>query len=60
MEEFYRLYARLIPTDSITEVRVREAKDFSESELLAVINSGRSEADEVESGATSSESDEVH
>lgn len=36
MTEFYRIYARLIPTESISEVTFRDATELSESELLAI------------------------
>ena len=46
--EFYRLYARLIPTDSATEISVREAKDFSDEELLAIIRAGQPQSELAE------------
>jgi hypothetical protein len=34
--EFYRLYARLIPTETISEVTFRDARELSDGELLAI------------------------
>jgi len=39
LSEFYRLYARLIPTEAITEVTFRDASNLSESELIAIATS---------------------
>jgi hypothetical protein len=38
--EFYRLYARIIPTESTTEVTFRDASNLSESELIAIATAG--------------------
>jgi len=46
--EFYRLYARLIPSESTTEVSVREAEDLSTQELLAIAGAGHSRSEEAE------------
>jgi hypothetical protein len=39
--EFYRLYARLIPGESTSQISVREAKDLSAEELLAIVRAGQ-------------------
>lgn len=36
LTEFYRLYARLIPTESSTEITFRDVTELSRSELLAI------------------------
>ena len=46
--EFYRLYARLIPSESTTEISVRDAEDLSTQELLAIARAGRSRSEEAE------------
>ena len=46
--EFYRLYARLIPSDSTTQVTIRDAEDLSTEELLAIARAGHSRSEEVE------------
>ena len=39
--EFYRLYARLIPSESMAQVNVRDAEDLSTEELLAIVCAGQ-------------------
>ena len=56
--EFYRLYARLIPTDSTTEIGVREAKDLSMEELLAIVRAGQPQSELAEPHGESD--DELH
>ena len=56
--EFYRLYARLIPTDSTSEISVREAKDFSTEELLEIVHAGQRQSELAEPDGESD--DEVH
>ena len=46
--EFYRLYARLIPSESTTAITVRDAKDLSTEELLAIARAGHSRSEEAE------------
>ena len=46
--EFYRLYARLIPSESTTEISVRDAEDLSTEELLSIARAGQSRGEEVE------------
>jgi len=46
--DFYRLYARLIPTDSTTEINVREDKDLSTEELLAIVHAGQPQSELAE------------
>jgi hypothetical protein len=46
--EFYRLYARLIPSESTTEISVRDAEDLSTEELLAIARAGHSRSEEAE------------
>jgi hypothetical protein len=46
--EFYRLYARLIPGESTTQVTVRDVEDLSTEELLAIAHAGHSRSEEAE------------
>jgi hypothetical protein len=46
--EFYRLYARLIPSESTSEISVREAKDLSTEELFAMIRAGQPQSELAE------------
>ena len=46
--EFYRLYARLIPSESTTAITVRDAEDLSTEELLAIARAGHSRSEEAE------------
>src|ERR1700750_1706889 len=46
--EFYRLYARLIPSESTTEISVRDAENLSTKELLAIARAGHSRSEEAE------------
>ena len=46
--EFYRLYARLIPSESTTEITQRDVRDLSTEELLAMIRAAESRNAEVE------------
>jgi hypothetical protein len=56
--EFYRLYARLIPSESTSEISVREAKDFSTEELLAIVHAGQPQCELAEPDGESD--DELH
>jgi hypothetical protein len=58
LTEFYRLYARLIPTESSTEITFRDVTELSHSELL-VIASGRGERD-ISEGSGSAEPNGIH
>jgi hypothetical protein len=46
--EFYRLYAKLIPSESTSEISVRDAKDFSTEELLAIVRAGQPQGELAE------------
>ena len=46
--EFYRLYARLIPSESTTELTIRDAEDLSTEELLAIARAGHSRSEEAD------------
>ena len=37
--EFYRMYARLVPTQVIATIDVRDATEFSDAELVEIIRS---------------------
>src|SRR6516225_8814880 len=55
--EFYRLYARLIPSESTTEINVKDAAELSTEELLAIVRAGKpqrelAELDESADGFT--------
>jgi hypothetical protein len=56
--EFYRLYARLIPSESTTAISVRDAEDLSTEELLAIARAGHSRSEEAEPDAELD--DELH
>ena len=58
LTEFYKLYARLIPTESVTEVTFRDASSLSESELVAIAT-GSSEG-AISSQAQPNEPNGVH
>jgi len=36
LTEFYRLYGRLIPTESIAEITFRDARELTDEQLLAI------------------------
>ena len=36
LTEFYRLYARLIPTESVAEITFRDARELTDEQLLAL------------------------
>lgn len=42
--DFYKLYARLIPTEIIAQVDMRDANEYSDDELLAIAASGSARA----------------
>jgi hypothetical protein len=46
--EFYRLYARLIPSESTTEISVRDAEGLSTEELLAIARAAHARSEEAE------------
>jgi hypothetical protein len=56
--EFYRLYARLIPTEAVTEITFRDARELSDGELLAIASGGSNGA--AEPTPSESESRELH
>jgi hypothetical protein len=43
--EFYRLYARLIPSESTTEISVRDSEGLSTEELPAVVRAGQPQSE---------------
>ena len=56
--EFYRPYARLIPSEATTDISVREAKDLSTEELLAIVRAGQPQSELAEPDGEPD--DEVH
>ena len=58
LTEFYRLYARLIPTESSTEITFRDVTELSRNELL-LIASGSSDG-ASEAGERAELPDELH
>ena len=44
LTEFYKLYAKLIPTEVIGEFSIRDAADLSDTELTAIALGGRTGA----------------
>ena len=49
LTEFYRLYARLIPTEVIGELTIRDASELSDAELLAIATGSSVRAAESQS-----------
>lgn len=41
LTEFYKLYARLIPTEVIGDFTIRDATELSDAELAAIATGGR-------------------
>ena len=58
LTEFYRLYARLIPTESTSEVIFRDAHELSDGELLAIATASSTRA--IEQAASESEPSGIH
>ena len=56
--EFYRLYARLIPTESVAEITFRDASDLSDAELVAIATASR--AGDSQEAQGSAQPDGVH
>ena len=56
--EFYKLYARLIPTESVAEITFRDASDLSDAELVAIATASRAGDSEASQG--SAQPDGVH
>lgn len=58
LTEFYRLYGRLIPTESTTDVTIRDVTDLSRTELLVIATGGR--PGDSEAGPGEREPDGIH
>lgn len=58
LTEFYKLYARLIPTEVTTEVSFRDASELSDGELAAIATGSSLGATEKANGQE--ESGELH
>ena len=56
--EFYRLYARLIPTDVTATIDIRDASELSTADLLRI--AAGSSPGAVEAAAGSDEPDRIH
>jgi hypothetical protein len=50
LTEFYKLYARLIPTEVIGEFSIRDAADLSDSELVSIATGGSTGAASAKTG----------
>jgi hypothetical protein len=51
LTEFYRLYARLIPSETTTTIDIRDATELSRSELLLIAAGSSQRASEAGNGA---------
>lgn len=40
LTEFYRLYAKLIPTEASLTIDIRDASDYSDGELISIATGG--------------------
>jgi hypothetical protein len=58
LTEFYRLYARLIPTESMTDITFRQVNELTRDELLAIAT-GSSQGD-TSPGSGPGEPGELH
>lgn len=58
LTEFYRLYARLIPSESFTEINFRDVRELDRSELLLIASGSREGV--AGEGSGDSELCEVH
>lgn len=50
LTEFYKIYARLIPTEVIGDFNVRHVTELSDSELLVIASGGRAGTGEAQVG----------
>lgn len=50
--DFYRLYARLIPTESVTEIVRRDAAELSDAELADIATASRAGTDSPQASET--------
>jgi hypothetical protein len=58
LSEFYRLYARLIPTESSTEITIRDVTELSRAELILIATGGSAGA--AGEGQSGGEPDGLH
>ena len=58
LTEFYRLYARLIPTETTTEITFRDATELDRAQLMLIAQGGSPGA--AEAGSGSGEPKPVH
>jgi hypothetical protein len=52
LTEFYKLYARLIPTEVVGTIDIRDASELSDSELLAIAAGSSEGTAQPETGET--------
>ena len=50
LTEFYRLYARLIPSETLTTIDIRDATELTRSELLVIASGSSTRASEKGNG----------
>ena len=50
LTEFYRLYARLIPSETLTTIDIRDATELTRSELLLIASGSSTRASKEGSG----------
>ena len=50
LTEFYRLYARLIPSETLTTIDIRDATELTRSELLVIASGSSTRAAKEGSG----------
>jgi hypothetical protein len=58
LTEFYRLYARLIPSETLTTIDIRDATELSRSELLLIASGSSPGA--IEAGTIAGKLPEFH
>lgn len=58
LTEFYRLYARLIPTEVSTEINIRDATELNRAQLMLIAQG--SGAGAIEAGGSPGEPKPIH